>query len=320
MPETTSETLLQNLLDAITRRDEAALADATQALAQTAATDLPTLQRALDMLAYHGRSAAVAALLEAAWPALHASDDVSVIRARPALAARATDHLIFAYLQQADTADAADPQLLARLRAFFDIDAAGLARYVTTLTGETHTSWQVSDFDPAAQEDARAAAHNLSTLLIECLAYLRQQEGVAYSKGNLLRQQLPAYFSARRTGQLAPRRDFTDLLRGNRPLPDFGQAQEPPHPLCPDRATLEVYLSRLLHFAKPQPYPAAALFELTPAWLRFLVARGLLTNTQQEATLQALRGMETEMAAFWRENSSDPALATAAERWPSLAS
>jgi hypothetical protein len=62
-------------------------------------------------------------------------------------------------------------------------------------------------------------------------------------------------------------------------------------------------------------YKATALFELIPAWLRFLEARGLIDASRREATLSDLSGIRDDLLKLWETPDSDPVLRQAMERW-----
>ena len=60
----------------------------------------------------------------------------------------------------------------------------------------------------------------------------------------------------------------------------------------------------------------AALFEMIPAWLRFLEARELIDAAQRERTLTGLSSLVPTLIEFWDHFASDPELRRAATRWP----
>lgn len=293
-----------------------------QEMAQTAGTHLDLFRQTLDALAYHGDLSHLVDMMRQAWPLIQQSGEVAG-RGIDAFATRATDATIFHYLETRAAPDAHDPSLRQQLEVYFDIDVHGLARYLAHLTGQTERAWRMSDFDFAAQgkeetvskrKKGNQAVQNLSTLLIEFVGYLRRQDDVPYSRGDLFRQQLPQYLVARRTGQLAPR-DVTNLMGSGRPMPPRPEPQSR-HPLCPDADTLERYLAKLLHFANPHPYRAAVLFELTPAWLRFLESNRLIDAPQHQQTLQDLKTLKPDLTRYWEQYPEDPALQREAEKWP----
>ena len=258
--------------------------------------------RGLDLLAYRGETAVIVHMMQTAWPAV--CDDPTIYRsATDQFAARATDQIVFRYLTETSEPDPYDADLLAELGQFFPIDPAGLGRFFDHLRGRTGQTWRVADL-AGEDQSGQTLAQNWNTLMVEFLGYLYYEEGVPLSKGNLGRHQFPHYFTSRRTGQLEPRMDVGNLLAQNRPVPT--KPDESRHPLCPDPTTLREYLSKLLHYAKPQLVQAAVIFELTPAWLRFLQKQQLIDTAQKEDSWQALRPLTHDLATFAQEQGQDP--------------
>jgi hypothetical protein len=293
-----------------------------QEMAQTADTHMDLFAQTLDVLAYHGQLPVLVDMMRQAWPLIQQSGEI-VGRSVDEFATRATDATIFHHLETHAAPDAHDPALRQQLEVYFDIDIDGLARYLAHLTGQAERAWRTSDFDFADHDEKEAeakrkranqVAQNLATLLIELVGCLRRRDDIPYSKGNLFRQQLPPYLVARRTGQLAPR-DVTNLMGSGRPMPRLPEPQSL-HPLCPDADTLERYLAKLLHFANPYPYRAAVLFELTPAWLRFLESNRLIDAQQPRQKLPDLKKLKPDLARYWQQYHEDLALQREAENWP----
>ncbi|MCA9973535.1 MAG: hypothetical protein KC425_25125 [Anaerolineales bacterium] len=288
------------------------LPEQAAALAPDLAASFATLQQAAGMLAYHDARAALIHLLRAAWPSLQADPQLHPT-ARGELVALATDTLIYDFLETTNGRSTPTPDLLADLRTFFEIDANGLERYLAALNGQDQPAWRLEDFtfEPGSARQP-LAAQNLATLLIYFLSHLRQAAGVPYTRGALFRPQLPVYLAMRRTGQLAPRQPIADLMRGQRPFPPT--TAPPPHPLSPDRDTLTRYLAHLLHTARPQPYRAAALFGLLPAWLRFLETGQLLDAARRQQIMADLQPLAADLQPVWADQP-DPALAHSLLSW-----
>jgi Fic/DOC family N-terminal len=80
----------------------------------------------------------------------------------------------------------------------------------------------------------------------------------------------------------------------------------PEHLLCPDRATRDRFLAQLLGFINPQWYKAAAMFELLPAWLRFLESRRLIDAEQHMKTYQEIEQLIPAMHRIWDRHPGDP--------------
>lgn len=260
-------------------------------LATRAAEDFPILHNTLNLLGYHGELALLNEVLAIAWPQVQAAAAYS----RPAAAAyasRATDHLIYEYLDRHAGPAAPDETLLAALENYFAIDEQRLETYLRFLRGEAGLRWTSADF---ASLDATA----LGGLLVE-FAGLARRAGVSFGKAHLVREALPRYFLDRQAGFLHPREDVAALLRsGQRPPPVTTGA--PPHPLVPDRLTLRNFLQKMVQTVDPQHYPAAAVAELLPLWLRFLLARNLISAEQYASAIADLDGLPLELDSAWRE-------------------
>ncbi len=289
--------LLAEMRDALVAGAPDRARAAATALAARAADDFPTLHNALNLLGYHGELALGNEVMALAWPQVQAAATYS----RPAAAAfasRAADHLIYEYLDRHDPPTAPDEPLLAALERYFPVDAQRLESYFAFLRGEAGRRWSSADF---AELDAAA----LGGLLVEFVG-LARRAGVSYGKAHLVREALPRYFLDRQAGYLHPREDVAALLRGGqRPPPAI--MGEPPHPLLPDRLTLRSFLQKMLQTVDPQTYPAAAIAELAPLWLRFLAVRGLIAAEQVARAAADLGGLAQEFEPSWRE-ADDPLL------------
>ena len=90
---------------------------------------------------------------------------------------------------------------------------------------------------------------------------------------------------------------------------------KPGHPLCPERVTLDVYLAQLVGFLNGLYYSAAALFEVMPAWLRFLESRGFIDAERRRKTVEELRPLQASLLKMWEKNE-DPTLLRATQAWP----
>lgn len=288
---------LQKLQSALVAGDEDETARAALSLASRAVEDIPALHAALNMLGYHGRLALVNEVMAAAWPRLQVDEGYSRL-AVAAFVNRATDHLIYHYLESAPPPAGADAGLVSALERYFAVDAERLDLYLTFLRGESGRRWQPSDF---AALDAGA----LGGLLVEFVG-LAHRAGVSYGRAHLVRDELPRYFLDRQAGYLYPREDVAALLRsGRRPPPVATDA--PTAPLIPDRLTLLNFVQKLVQTIQPEPYVAGALVELTPLWLRFLALRGLIGDDAYGEAIRDLDGLAAELAPLWHA-TADPLL------------
>lgn len=287
---TSPEQLLEEIVEAFREDRPEDVPALARDLARQAEADFPSLHAALNLLGYHNRLAVINEAMYIAWPQIQEAAGVSQ-PAVNAYAARAADHLIYAYLADLPPGDEPDPrapELHEQLERYFPIDPQRLETYLMLLHGSVGRQWTMRDFEPLESQ-------NLSGLMVEFLGYGRRHEEIPYARSHLLRDQLPRYFLDRETGNLYPKEDVAALLRGGRR--PRTTPPEPEHPLCPDAETLETFLHQMVRTVRPQPYAAAALIELAPAWLRFLVARGLVDPEQQQRTLDDLQELEEELPA-----------------------
>ena len=168
-----------------------------------------------------------------------------------------------------------------------------------------------ADEDAGRQDEG---SENLYYLSVEFLGYLRREEAVPYTKGELARSNLLEYILERHDGELEPDDSpFGGRKPSDKRKPKTSSARRTL--LCPDRGTLDRFLVRFLSFFSFQRYPAAATFELVPAWLRFLESRGLIDAEQRTQTLSELRGLATDLHKVWEKHTADPALGLGIGRW-----
>jgi hypothetical protein len=301
----------------------------TNEMATTAGKDIDMFNNVLDQLAYHGHLSVLVEAMRSAWPRVKDSDNI-VPWGIHAFALRAADYVIYDYLERHAFPAPDDPELIERLEFYIDVDPEGLDRHLAHITGQVERRWTMDDFklqpprrqpraflDEEEEEDQPPdeGRQNLYDLSVEFLGYLRREEGVPYTKGELGREQIQRYILERHAGELEPRESPLEaIMRPERRKPKR-KRRKPEHLLCPDRSTLDRFLADLLYFINPQYYKAATTFELVPAWLRFLESRRLVDAQQRTKTMLELRGLDTELLKVWRQHSADPALQRGLEGW-----
>ncbi len=278
-------------------------------MAKQAAKNFLPFNLLLDMLAYHGETAVLSQLVQNAWPQIKSSIILSDWQ-KQAFTTQAADSIIFYHLQSTPNPTV---QLQKQLAQFYEINDQQLAHYLTALTQGSGHKWKLIHFhiDDPTPETNQQASQNIAVLMIDFLAYLYQHENVPLTRGNIVRHELPVYFVERRTGQLEPRQDLSAVMRGERPRPII---RPKPHPLCPDKVTLEKFFANQLNY-QPQPYQVAATFTLIPAWLRFLQMRQLIDGEQREKTLTECQPMVVDLQKYFANNIDDSTLKTAVTRW-----
>ncbi len=92
----------------------------------------------------------------------------------------------------------------------------------------------------------------------------------------------------------------------------------PAHPLCPERITLDVYLAEMMGFLSERYYPAAAMFQALPAWLRFLESLHLIDADTSEKAMAELLPLHASLMRVWEKYTDDPNLYRHGQAWPAL--
>ena len=281
-----------SLIDAFNRGDAPTVRATGLQIAEYAGTDFPAFHAILNALGYHNQLSLINDMMRLAWPQVENEPTFS----RPAVeayAARATDHLIYAYLEQEPRPEAAGDALLQELEAYFAVDAARLQSYLRLLSGEVGRPWSMPDFEPLQMPA-------LSGLLVEFMGYASRAE-LPYARAHLVREQLPRYLLDRQAGNLQPKPDMAAALRqAQRPFPQI--PPEPLHPLAPDRPSLELFLQRMLQTITPQSYAAAAILECLPHWLDFLEVRELLPADIAQRSMEFLPELRRNLSPFWADH------------------
>ncbi len=285
----------------------------------------------MDALAYHGQLAALVEAFRIGLPGVKSSEDIlphGVYRFMEAGA----DYEILNYLENTSSPDSADPALHDWIRPFVPEPREDhLRELIGDLTGTSGKEWQVHDFAlrpprkkarnewedderPRRKEPRDPGALNLHRLISEFVGYLHREEGVPFPRAQLVRHDLGSYFLQRHHGELDPRPSMMDaVLNPNKKLP---KPPKPIHPLCPERVTLEVFLLRMLSIFNPQFHAAAALFQVVPAWLRFLESRRLIDADVRSKVVNDLLPLHAECLEGWQNYRDDPTLERQGRLWP----
>ena len=299
-------------------------------LASLAGKDIDTFDRSLLKLAYHGQLEAIVEAMRIAWPLVQSSADImpwGISR----FAESGVKYEIYNHLELMPSANLSRSDLLERIK-FYKAQQNNefLDEYISDLLSQGTLTRTVSDFDlkpirkksrddwddeeQEGDDSPDPGARNLYRLISQFVGYLRREEGVPYSRGELVRNELFKYFTLRHAGELAPR--LSMLERAKHPRKKLPPPPKPGHPLCPERVTFEVYLSGLMGFMNGLYYTATALFELVPSWLRFLESRGLIDAERHAKTVEELRPLHASLLRLMKTNRNDPTLFSALERWP----
>ncbi len=182
-------------------------------LAARAGRDIDTVHRSLEALAYHGQLAVLVEAMRIAWPDVKSSSNI-VPWGVSEFAEEGSAYEIYDYLEHTPAPNPDDLVLLERVRFFFDDPNLDFLRqFIGDVAGQNTHEWKVGDFalkrrrqrqddwdDDEEEKEERSdpGAENLVRLIAEFIGYLRRQEGVPFSRGQLVRREL--YPRRRRTG------------------------------------------------------------------------------------------------------------------------
>lgn len=331
------------LTNALALDRHAAVPDLARQLAAGVDDHFDEFSETRDRLAYHGQVAVLNDAMRIVWPEVKHSENL-LPWAIDEFIQWAADCIIFDYLEQHPASDAGDPALIEQLDRYLEVDRQRLESYMAHLTGRTWPTWSMDDFElPPPQHKARDAFYdedededetslsesardpayaNLFHLTVEFLGYLRREEHVSYTRGELARQQIYRYVAERHAGELEPQESMLDMFMGSAKKKQSPPKPKPPKPanlLCPDRETFDRFLAQLLNFINPQHYKVLATVELIPAWLRFLEARQLIDARQRVQTLEDLAALLPDLRNIYDQYAADPAMQTALHGWHATA-
>ncbi len=281
-------------------------------LAQRADNNIDLTIATMDKLAYHNQLAILMQMNAVIFPLVKESKTVMDFT-RDEIGLRASNYIIFNYLDSSPDPVADNPVLQTQLNQYTPIDPEGLVEYMANLNNKPLEQLTTTDFafTPAphgeaeqkeAQRIPHEIIHNISELSAQFLGYLRRVEDVAYTKGHLVNSVLAQYLLEQVTAAVAEwdESDNADPITA---------------PLLPDRASVEALLGSYLTVFNANPHKAAAIFELLPAWIRFLAGLGLVTEGDVETAVSDLRGLDGTMQTLWTSYPSDPAPLQAAKAW-----
>ncbi len=196
----------------------------------------------------------------------------------------------YQYMETAETPRADDPALLEVTAPYGTFNTEWLEQAVRCLSAPSPSPWQRADFGQAV--DAEQWADDLGVLLFEFMADQRRRTGMPFSKSELARQQL--------FGLLHQQFAEPEETGGEGRIRAKKRARrqpvvQPSSSLVPRYASSDRHLVGLFGFLSAQPYKAAALTELLPAYLHFLARLGLIHPTEMDTALGSLRPLAGHM-------------------------
>ncbi|HEY68139.1 MAG TPA: plasmid pRiA4b ORF-3 family protein [Thermoflexia bacterium] len=260
---------------------------------------IDTFVRVIDQLMYHGQVQTLINVMDRAWPKVSKATNI-LDWAIDEFGGKIMLLHLFDYLDTAETPRPDDPTLLKATASYGKWAEGWLERVVPRLTGSEPSPWKVADFGPAV--DADRWHDNLNDLLAEFVAD-RRRAGVPYSRGYMAWAQLAEALGRQFVSPAAPQGK-----RGRKGKKHSRKASLAAlhSPLVPRYQTMDKALVELFPFLGAQPYKAAAVVELLPAYLHFLARLGLIHPTEMDAALRELRPLSTHMPRVLEGYGADP--------------
>ena len=105
-----------------------------------------------------------------------------------------------------------------------------------------------------------------------------------------------------------------DRRKGRR-LPPKRKYRRYENMLVPDRERLDRFLAGLLDMMNPLHHRASVLFEIIPAWLRFIEMHGLIDDEARIQTLGDMVPVAESLRRIFSQYTDDPSPCQALEGW-----
>lgn len=308
-------------------------------LASLAGKDIDIFNRAEEMIAYHGQLPVLVDSMRVAWPAVKSSSDV-VAWGIDEFCNRAISYELLHFADQAPGPGVQNGRLLERLEFYSTLDPKQVSAYLAHLNSQCGKPWTMDDFvlspppgrsEGEDEEDEMEAIVangdqpngelNLYHITVEFLGYLRRVECVPYAKGELGRRELHRFILDRHRGRLEYRESM--LQSAQRDIANWKGRRLPPKPkypryenmLVPDRYRLDRFLAGLLDMMSQLHHRASALFEIIPAWLRFIEMHGLIDSGTRRKALDDLIPIAERLSRIFSRYTDDPGPYRAIEGW-----
>ena len=190
----------------------------------------------------------------------------------------------------------------------------GFATVLDYRTGRKLPSWTPADFEFTKGKKKDPAKDNLAYLLATFTRYAHVEEGISRTKVEMARDELSRYFLLRHQGELG--KPGTQASRKKRSQKQKSRGRISEYPLCPDAKTLDRYLAQRMGFMSFKHYETFALYELIPAWLRFLTKYRLLDEDTRQKTVKELGYLKEHLIRFADNNLYNPVMKDNLVDWP----
>lgn len=250
-----------------------------------------------DQLAFHGQTEALRDGYRAGWNAVKSCKDL-MPWAINEFAENGAQLELFMSMQDQPT-PALDKDLIKRTEYFMTLDLDSFKHYFAILTGQQTGDWTAEMFDQPVYtleaDQKQGLSEKVSWLTMEFFVYLTRHTKHPLTKAELMREELSIYLIKRLGGDLKSRHSGKKSTRKCGPI----------HVLCPDRSTLDTYLSELMGFMSGRYYRGVALFTSLPYWCDFLKHRGLVESETLDRALESVASLLPHLETIFEKSECD---------------
>ncbi|MCP4538129.1 MAG: plasmid pRiA4b ORF-3 family protein [Chloroflexi bacterium] len=292
----------ENLIhDAIADGRWEALPELLTPFAEEAETTAETFSRIIDQLQYHGQIQPLIQAMSQGWSQMVQAKELFAW-AIEEFGAQLTNLHLFNYLETIENPRADDSVLLEVTKTYNQWQEGWLERFIPRLTATTPSPWQSADFDESV--DADQLHVNFNNLLAEFVAD-QHRSGIPYSRGYMAWMRLSRVINQQFSAPIpAPRPRGGGKRKKGKRRP--ARSKMPISPLVPRYQTMDKALVDLFPFMGAQPYKAAAIVELLPAYLHFLARLKLIHPKQMDQALVELKPLKTLTPRILDNYGADP--------------
>ena len=278
-----------------------------------AGDQLDLYYRIISALAYHGKMAVLHEGMRQARP--YVADGSSLAEwAYAEFTEKLGDIETTFQLEQNPDLQADDATLQQRLAEYeLTIDPELLPLILDYRTGRKIPSWTPDNFKFSGRKKKDPAKKALALLLAAFTHFAHVEADIPRTKVEMARDELSGYISQRHAGELD---EYDEYEADYDRRPKRKRRKKSYHALCPDAQTLDRYLALRVGFMSFRHYEAFALFELLPAWLRFLTKYELLDEETRRQTVNELSYIKDHLRLFATNSITDPALQNNLADWP----
>ncbi len=262
----------------------------------------------IDVLMYHGQIRPLISTMFQARDALCVSEDL-LDWVGDEFDDELVGLILMDHAQTTSDPQFADSPLQEKLSQFTDLNVTWTERKFTRLAADTPITWQADDFGKAV--NGEQWEDNLLNLLFDFMADSRRT-GIPLSRSEMAHHVL---FSLLKEQTLGSSAHHMRKSNRRRKTPRRRRAYRS-SALIPTRSAVDEALASHLRFLNETPYKVAAVTELLPGYLQFLVRMNLISPTEMKKGLNELKPLVPQLVTLLERHRCDMrAIETVKSAW-----